>query len=314
MEGTNRIGVIYNPHSGFDKSKKRWELMRKYMEKRGVQYDFLQSETPDSVERLAKMMCENGYSTIVVVGGDGSLNRAVNAIMQCRDSLPEDFALANIPNGIANDFSRFWGVSVDDYKVVIDSIIARNVRKIDVGKCTYQDDQIPQRRYFLNCINMGLGARLIKTTNDATHIIGSRKLSIIPAIISRIFERKQYSFSFKIETEEVVEKFMSVCIGNCHGYGQTPNSVPYNGLLDLSLITRPKWWQLFEGFWLLGKGRFLNYKNVHPYRARQVVVNEVDKALVSLDGVVLQSKHPTPMKIGIEKEALNFIVPMVSQE
>ena len=64
----------------------------------------------------------------------------------------------------------------------------------------------------------------------------------------------------------------------------------------------------------MGKGRFLNYKNVHPYRARQVIVNDVDKALVSLDGVVLQSKHPAPMKVGIEKEALNFIVPVVSQE
>jgi hypothetical protein len=53
---------------------------------------------------------------------------------------------------------------------------------------------------------------------------------------------------------------------------------------------------------------------VHPYRARQVIVNDVDKALVSLDGVVLQSKHPAPMKVGIEKEALNFIVPVVSQE
>ena len=224
MEATNRIGVIYNPHSGFDNSRKRWALIRKYMEKKGMQYDFLQSETPDSVERLAKMMCENGYHVIVVVGGDGSLNRAVNAVMQCRESLPDDFALANIPNGIANDFSRFWGVSVDDYKLAVDGIIAHHVRKIDVGCCTYQDDNIPQRRYFLNCINIGLGARLIKTTNEAAQIIGSRKLSIIPALISRIFERKQYNFSFKIETETVVDKYMSVCIGNCHGYGQTPNS------------------------------------------------------------------------------------------
>ncbi|MBQ3925540.1 MAG: lipid kinase, partial [Bacteroidaceae bacterium] len=111
--------------------------------------------------------------------------------------------------------------------------------------------------------------------------------------------------------EDVADKFMSVCIGNCHGYGQTPNSVPYNGLLDVSVITRPEWWQLFEGFWLLGKGRFLNYKNVHPYRARQIHVTEVDKALVSLDGVVLQSKHPTPMRINIQQDALNFIVPAI---
>lgn len=311
MAEANRIGVIYSPHAGLDHSQKRWGLIRKYMEKKGLQYDFVQSESFGSVERLTKMMCDNGYHTIVVVGGDGSLNSAVNAIMNSRDTLPGDFAFSVIPNGIGNDFSRFWGVSVDDYKWVIDGIVARQVRKIDVGCCTYQDDNIPQRRYFLNCVNIGLGARLVKTTNDAAQIIGSKKLSIVPAFVSRIFERKQFQMSMKIETEEVEGKYMSVCVGNCHGYGQTPNSVPYNGLLDVSMITRPEWWQLFEGFWLLGKGRFLNYKNVHPYRARQMMVNHIDKALVSLDGIVLPAKHPTPMRISIKPDALDFIVPAI---
>ena len=311
MAEANRIGIIYSPHVGLDHSQKRWGLIRKYLESKGVQYDYVQSEASSSVERLAKMMCENGYRTIVVVGGDGALNSAVNAIMQTRNTLAEDFAFAVIPNGIGNDFSRFWGVSTDDYKMMIDGIIARNTRKVDVGCCTYLDDSIPQRRYFLNCVNVGLGARLVKTTNDAAQIIGSRRLSVVPALISRTFERKQFAMSMKIDTEEITGTYMSVCIGNCHGYGQTPNAVPYNGLLDISLITRPQWWQLFEGFWLLGKGRFLNYKNVHPYRARQVVVNAVDKALVSLDGIVLPSKAPTPMRIMIEPDALNFIVPLI---
>jgi len=281
------------------------------MEQKGIQYDFVQSEAAGSVERLTRMMCENGYETIVIVGGDGSLNSAINAMMQCRESLPANFAFTIIPNGIGNDFSRFWGVSVDDYKQVIDGVIARNVRRVDVGCCTYYDDNIPQRRYFLNCLNIGLGARLIKTTNDAAQIIGSRHLSVIPALISQIFERMQYNLSLKIETEEIEGKFMSVCIGNCHGYGQTPNSVPYNGLLDVSLITRPEWWQLFEGFWLLGKGRFLNYKNVHPYRARQIVVKETDKALISLDGLELPVRNVTPLRVEIEKDVLDFIVPAI---
>ena len=309
MAEANRIGVIYSPHSGWDRSQKRWQLIRQYMEQKGVLFDFVQSEASGSVERLTKMMCDNGYRTIAVVGGDGALNCAVNAIMQSRETLPEDFAFAVIPNGIGNDFSRFWGVSTDDYKRVVDGLIARNLRKVDVGCCTYQDEQIPQRRYFLNCVNVGLGARLIKTTYDAAYIIGSRRLSIISALIDRIFERKQFTMSMKIETEEIEGKYMSMCVGNCLGYGQTPNSVPYNGLLDVSLITRPKWWQLFEGFWLLGKGRFLNYKNVHPYRARQIVVNDVDKALVSLDGIVLHAKAPAPMRVTIERDALNFVVP-----
>ncbi|MBQ3925527.1 MAG: acylglycerol kinase family protein, partial [Bacteroidaceae bacterium] len=124
MAEANRIGVVYNPHSGFDYSHKRWKRIREYMEQKGVPYDFLQSETPESVERLTKMMCENGYHTIVVVGGDGSLNRAVNAIMESREILPADFAFSVIPNGSGNDFARFWGVSLSDYKMAIDGIIA----------------------------------------------------------------------------------------------------------------------------------------------------------------------------------------------
>ncbi|MBQ6964947.1 MAG: lipid kinase [Bacteroidaceae bacterium] len=309
MVDASRIGIVYNPHVGIDRSQKRWTLIRQYMDLKGVPYDHVQSESTASVERLVRMMCDSGYHTIAVVGGDGSLNGAVNAIMQQRDILPDDFAFALIPNGIGNDFSRFWGVSVDDYKRSIDSIIERRVRKVDVACCTYQDEGIPQQRYFINCLNIGLGARLIKTTNDAAHIIGSKRLSVIPALISRIFERKQFQLALQVESEKVEGNYMSVCIGNCHGYGQTPNAVPYNGLLDMSMITRPEWWQLFEGFWLLGKGRFLNYKNVHPYRSRQIVVNEVDKALVSLDGMVLPSKHPAPIRVTIQPDALNFIVP-----
>lgn len=311
MAEEGRIGIIYSPHLGLDQSQKRWGLMRKYMEQKGVKFDFVQSEEFSSVERLTKMMCGNGYSTIAVVGGDGSLNSAVNAVMSCRDTLPPDFALAVLPNGSANDFARFWGLSVEDYKLAVDSIMARHVRKVDVGRCVYMDEGIPQVRYFLNCINIGLGARLIKTTNDAAHIIGSTKLSLIPALISQIFERQQFDLSMKIDTEEIEDTYMSVCIGNCHGYGQTPNSVPYNGMLDISLITRPQWWQLFEGFWLLGKGRFLNYKNVHPFRSDYVVVNNVDKALVSLDGRMLQAKSPEPIKVSVQKEAINFVVPLV---
>ena len=311
MVDANRIGVVYSPHAGLDRSQKRWTLIRHYMEQKGVQYDFVQSESFGSVGRLVKMMCDNGYRTVAVVGGDSSLNVAINVIMKQRDSLPDDFAFALIPNGVGNDFSRFWGVSVDDYRAVVDGIIARTVRKVDVACCTYQDEGIPQQRYFINCLNIGLGARIIKTTYDAVQIIGSKRLSLIPALISRIFERKQFDMALHIESEEIRAKYMSVCIGNCHGYGQTPNAVPYNGMLDISLVTRPKWWQLFEGFWLLGKGRFLNYKNVHPYRARQVAVTDIDKALVSFDGMVLPTKNPTPMRVEVVKDAINYVLPIL---
>ena len=308
MEERNRWGVIYSSHSGSHKAHKRWSHIRSYMEQKGVQYDFVQSESFGSVERLVTMLCKNAYHTIVIVGGDGALNDAINAIMKNKDVLPDDFALGTIPNGIGNDFAKFWGFSDETYKQTVDSLIARRTRKVDVAYCVYQDDTIPQKRYFLDCMNIGLGAKLIKGTNDPARLIGSKRLSVIPALLARIFERKSFMFKLQIDTETIEGEYMSVCIGNAQGYGQTPNAVPYSGFLDISAITRPKWWQLFEGFWLLGKGQFLNYKNVHPYRASKIVIEECGKASISLDGLYLPGKDFTPIKIGLEREVVDFIV------
>ncbi len=307
MTDERRWGVVYS-HSGSYKSHKRWLLIRKYMELKGVLYDFIQSEDEDSVERLTAMFCQNGYRTIVIVGGDRSVNDAVNAIMRNKDTLVRGFAFGVIPNGSANDFARFWGIEMDNYKRCVDNIIKRVTRSIDVGVCRYEDDSIPQRRYFVNCINIGLGARLVKTSNDALRLIGSRRLSFIPVFIRNIFERKLYRMDMQIETEKLHGEYMSVCVGNCLGYGQTPNAVPYNGTLDVSVITRPSWWQVFEGFWLLGKGRFLNYKNVHPYRCKTIKINSIGRALVSLDSKVLVGKNLAPLQATVLQEEIDFII------
>lgn len=305
----NRWGVIYSSRAGSINSHKRWIAIQQYMEKRCVQYDFVQSEGSGSVERLTRMLCNNHYHTIIVVGNDAALNEALNGVIKSRDELVEDFAFGLIPNGIGNDFARFWGIELDDYKNTVDKMIKRNTRLIDVGVCTFTDeDNVPHKHYFLNCVNIGLGARLIDFTDKFTRLIGSKRLSIIPVAIANIFERKSFNVSLKADTEEIKSQVMSICIGNCHGYGQTPNSVPYNSMLDMSIITRPKWWQLFEGFWLLGKGHFLNYTNVHPYRVQKIIVNDEGKAKVSVDGYILEMKKLTPMRVEIEPECLNYIV------
>lgn len=304
----NRWGIIYSAKAGLANSYKRWLAIQAYMEKQCVQYDFVQSEGSGSVERLTKMLCDNHYHTIVIVGNDAALNEALNGIFRA-EQLVDDFAFALLPNGIGNDFARFWGITVDDYKKVIDSIISRRTRKIDVGMCTYTDvDNVPHQRYFINCVNIGLGAKLIDVTSKATRLIGSKRLSIIPVAIANIFERKSFDIKLKVDTEEISGQVMSICVGNSLGYGQTPNSVPYNSLLDISIITRPKWWQLLEGFYLLGKGQFLNYKNVHPYRVQRVEILDEGKARISLDGSMLDEQQISPMRIEVIPEALNFII------
>ena len=299
-------GVIYNPKAGTRKVQKRWKEIKEYMDQKGVSYDYVQSEGFGSVERLAGILANNGYTTIVVVGGDGALNDAINGIMLSNAEHKEDIAIGIIPNGIGNDFARYWDIGMD-YKQAVDWIIKNRHRKIDVGFCNFYDGEKHQRRYFLNAINIGFGARIVKVTDGTKRFWGVKFLSYLAAFFLLFFERNLYRMHLRINDEHIRGRIMTVCVGSACGYGQTPSAVPYNGWLDVSVIYRPQLLQTMSGLWMLIQGRILNHKVVKSYRTKKVKVLRAKNAAVDLDGRILP-KH-FPLEIGILPEKITLIIP-----
>lgn len=279
------------------------------LKQQGVDYDFVQSENQKSVERLIRMFINNGYKTIVIVGGDSALNDAVNCLMQIDQKERDEVALGVIPNGLMNDFAHFWGFSDSDIEKTVASLKKRRVRKIDLGCIRYVNKKGEKcRRYFLNCINIGLIAAIMNLRRKTHHIFGSRTLSFLCSFILMIFQRLDYKMHVKINSDVIRHRVMTMCIGNGTGYGQTPNAVPYNGLLDVSVVSHPKMTQLFEGIYLFVKGKFLNHKSVHPYRTREIEVLEAQYALIGIDGRLMNTPVG-PFQITVIQEVINFLIP-----
>jgi YegS/Rv2252/BmrU family lipid kinase len=304
---SNRWGIIYNPKAGSRKTQKKWNKIRDYMESRGVLFDYLQSEGYGSVERLARMLANNGYRTIVVVGGDGAINDAVNGIMTSTAENKDKIALGIIPNGIGNDFSSYWGLDDDNYKEAIDCIIERRLRKIDVGRVSYTDKGVCGTRYFINAMYIGLGARLVWISNGTRRFWGRQWISYLSSMFLLLFERMLHRMHLKVNGEHIRDNIMTVCIGSARGYGLTPSAVPYNGWLDVSVVYRPELLQLFKGLWLLVNGRLLNLKVVKPYRTRKIKILRAQNAAISLDGRQLYAD--CPLDVRILPEALTLIIP-----
>ena len=304
---SNRWGIIYNPKAGSRKTQKKWNKIRDYMESRGVLFDYLQSEGYGSVERLARMLANNGYRTIVVVGGDGAINDAVNGIMTSSAANKDEIALGIIPNGIGNDFSSYWGLDDDNYKEAIDCIIERRLRKIDVGRVGYTDKDVCSTRYFINAMYIGLGARLVWISNGARRFWGRQWISYLSSMFLLLFERMLHRMHLKVNGEHIRDNIMTVCIGSARGYGLTPSAVPYNGWLDVSVVYRPELLQLIKGLWLLVHGRLLNLKVVKPYRTRKIKILRAQNAAISLDGRQLYAE--CPLDVRILPEALTLIIP-----
>ena len=94
----SRWGIVYCPkHERLGRGKK-WERVEKCLRENNIEFDFVQSENSGSVERLVKMLINNGYRTIVIVGGDSALNDAVNCLMQVEKNVRDRVALGVIPH------------------------------------------------------------------------------------------------------------------------------------------------------------------------------------------------------------------------
>lgn len=314
LGGGSRWGIIYCPKPGVRRTHQRWEHIKELLDQQGTAYDFLQSEGPESVERLTKMLIQNGYTTLIIVGGDSALNRALNGLLSFGDDVRERTQLGLIPNGRGNDFAGYWGITEDDDEQTVRWLQQKRIRKIDVGYIRYTaaEDQGAdnlQYHYFLNCVNIGLVAKIMKLKYKTRRIFGLNALSYFSSMILLLFQRLDTRIDFHVNEEQIARKIMTVCIGNSRGYGQTPRAVPYNGMLDVSVVSHPKITELLAGMWMLLTGKFISHRNVRAYRtSRSIAFADIGNANVSTDGLAITTP-PTPFEIGLLPEHINFIIP-----
>jgi diacylglycerol kinase family enzyme len=119
---------------------------------------------------LARAAAESGVDVVVTLGGDGTVNEAVNGLMTAPavlDGLPGPLAkrlpaLAVVPGGSTNVFARALGLPrdwVDGTSVILDGLRDGRHRVIGLGRA---DD-----RYFTFAAGMGLDAAVVRRVEQA---------------------------------------------------------------------------------------------------------------------------------------------------
>ena len=95
---------IINPASRSGLGRQVWERLEPVLDRRGISYKAYMTCCQRHATRLARELTADGREqTLVVLGGDGTLNEVVNGI-QCFSGT----TLGYIPVGSGNDFARFF--------------------------------------------------------------------------------------------------------------------------------------------------------------------------------------------------------------
>lgn len=208
------------------------------------------SSRAEQVE-MAREALRQGVDAVLVAGGDGALNGAINLIA------PYDVPLGLIPTGSGNDFARALGIRRKHpkhvVKVLLDAIEqSRPTLRVDAISVTLTHDRGETRNLLVaNSINIGFDAAVNRRANALRLVPAS--LRYLLALLQEVRRFLPFNFTVSEGDEQPSEQDLAlVCIQNGPfiggGIPLAPAAQISNGLIEVSsvrAVARPLLFLLF---------------------------------------------------------------------
>ena len=103
---------------------------------------------------------QDGHLNIVAVGGDGTINEAVNGFFERGAPVSPDAVFGFVAAGTGGDFGRSFGLA-PGYEAGIARLRSAPIRRVDVGRVSCLSlTGAPLTRYFVNVASFGLSGRI----------------------------------------------------------------------------------------------------------------------------------------------------------
>jgi diacylglycerol kinase (ATP) len=271
-----KILYIINPVAGGGKTKELVPLIENTMSNKDIDYDIVFTTKPKEGTDLAKEGINKGYTRIVAVGGDGTVNEVAFGIIEAGKGV-----LGILPSGTGNDLARSLDISLNP-KDALDTILNGKIKNIDIG--TVND------KLFLNISSIGFDAEVVIITNKIKTKIRS-SISYVIALFITIFRFNCISVEMEIDEFTVQDRILLIAVGNGKYYGGGIKILPMSNVEDgyFHVCTVRKISKLKLLFLLptIVNGSHINQKKyVKIYKAKKVKVKSKDKTFLNIDGEV----------------------------
>jgi diacylglycerol kinase (ATP) len=302
-------GVVFlvNPASANGSTRRQWPEIAHRAAAAGLEGETLFSEGPGGIVRLAERAAGSGARLLVVVGGDGTVNEAVNGLLGA--GAGKEVELAMIPRGTGTDFVRTFGIpgKLDDALAVIRD---GHPREIDAGRVSYRAwDGSTAAGYFANIASAGMSGAVAKRANSTSKALGG-KASFLWATLAVFAGWKNSEVTVAVDGEERRGRMLDVIVANCEWLGggmhMTPAAKPDDGLFDVLLIGDITKADLVRTLPKIYRGTHLPHPKAEELSGKRVHVDAATPLPIELDG---EQPGTTPATFEIVPRALRIRVP-----
>jgi diacylglycerol kinase (ATP) len=285
--------LIHNPGSGqrrsrFDSIPRLIDLLRE----RGVNVTPHVTTAPGDATRLAAQAVADKVDIVLIHGGDGTVNEALQGL------IGGGTALALWPAGTANVLAREIGLSADVERVA-DIVGAGRMRRVSVGRAG--------ERYFLLMAGVGMDAAVVRAVNP-----GLKRLTGEGAYwmagLKQLTDWRPERFLLEIEGQQYGATFAVVANAASYGGGLrfAPHASMDDEVLDLCLFDSVQRHRFARYIAAAFTGSHLSLPGVTCLQARRLVAHGTAGQFVQVDG---ELHGPLPMSFECIPAALSLLVP-----
>lgn len=294
-----KVTLISNPKTGRYGSRRVRPIqeLASQLESTGIAVDLKLTSGPGDATNLAARAARNGSSDVIVAGGDGTINEAIQGLAGT------NARLGILPRGTANVLARELGLPLDDQEAIAIAAQGKS-RKIYLGLAI--NEATNEKRHFCLMAGIGLDASVVKHVQPALKKrIGKGAFWI--SGLSHLANWNPRPFTIEIDGDKYTATFAT--IGKAARYGGdlaiTPGARLDQPEFEVCIIvtsSRMRYLRLLSQAMRNGMPRdkpevcFVNTTNVKAY----------GDAAVQIDGELLGH---LPMRFEIAPHSLEVIVP-----
>lgn len=309
MVSENKWFTIVNPIAGHGRALDDLPIISKLLREYNVDYELVFTEHKHHATQLTVEAVRAGYRRMIVVGGDGTLHEVVNGIFIQKEVPTTEVQVAVIAVGTGNDWIRMFGIP-RKYSEAIRAIAEDRTFLQDVGVVSYEESSYRQSRYMPNVGGAGLDAAVVRGFNALKSRGHRGRLLYVLSLIGTFCRYHTTGMRIWVDDKQVVNDMVlstSVGIGKYSGGGmmQTPEAVADDGLFDLTVISKIRWWQVPKTLKYLFNGGIYNLPQVNLYRGSKVRIESSPEVPIEIDG---EQVGTTPVEYTILHRAVQVVV------
>lgn len=279
-QGRRRFLVIHNPVAGARRARRLAGIVRILEERHGAAVTVRATTGRGDAEEIARTLQPGMVDALVVAGGDGTINEAINGLAAtAAGEVGPVVPLGLVPLGTANVLAAELGLP-STAEGIAAALVDGAVKPIHLG-CA-------NGRYFSMMAGAGLDARVVETVDTVL----KRRIGKGAYVVRTLQEwATRPGARYRVTIDGRIEEVASVIVAKGHFYGGRFVCAPEARLdlpeLHACLFPQAGRWNALRYLWGVTAGRLGDFPDYRVVRASRVLIEGPEGEAVQGDGDVV---------------------------